>query len=269
MAHDLAALAHEARREGRSQDAMRIASRALALDPEAGDAGELVMNLMLQPDRQISPELRARLQRSDGEAVRQHARAAVPGYLMVAMFLPIVVWNGVRVWSVTIEAIVVALTLAVAAWDLTRRPVKSSRYMVGYAVINALLLALMTRFVGPLLVIPALVAQMVGSLVTYPALLERKWILIAIILAGFLSPTVIEAFGVLAPTWELNDTGLLTIGYAMRVHGMPTITTVLVGVVAIVVMTALQAARIGNASRAAHHQLVHQAYRLGQLLPVR
>lgn len=267
MAHDLVGIARDAVREGRGGDAMRAASRALALDPEARDAAELVMHVMLQPPSEVSPEVRAHLQRSDGEAVSEHARAATPGYILIAAFLPIIVWNGVRSWPTVLAMFGLALVMAFAAWDMTRRPLKSVPYMVVYAIGNALLLAILGRLAGPLLIIPAVISFVTGSVVTYPAFLGRKWLLIGIMLAGFLGPIALEAFGVLAPTWQMSEAGLLSFGDAMHVEGAPTIATLLLAGVATIAMAGLQSARVGNASRAAHHRLVIHAHHLRQLLP--
>ncbi len=267
MAHDLVSLARDAHREGRATDARRAASRALALDPAARDAAELVMHVMLQPPHEVPPDALEELRRSDGEAVSEHARAATPGYILIAAFLPLIVWNGVRSWPTVLAIFGLAIALAVAAWDLTRRPAKSVGYMVAYVTANSLLLSIMTRLLGPLIVVPALFAFVTGSLVTYPTFLVRKWLLIGIMIAGFFAPVVLETVGVLAPTWELNHAGLLTFGYAMRVHGAPAIATILLAAVAVIGMAGLQSARVGNASRAAHHRLVLQAHRLRQLLP--
>ncbi len=267
MAHDLVALARDAYRESRTGDAMRAASRALALDPEARDAAELVMHIMLQPPPELPPEVREQLLQSDGEAVSQHARAATPGYILIASFLPIIVWNGVRSWPEVLALFGLAVVMAMAAWDMTRRPLRSVTQMVIYAIGNSALLAIMTRLAGPLLVVPAVVSFVTGSLVTYPTFLVRKWLLIAIMLAGLIVPLVLEAVGVLAPTWKMTEAGLLSFGDAMRVHGIPTVVTVVAAAVAVAVMAGIQSARIGNASRAAHHRLVLQAHQLRQLLP--
>jgi serine/threonine-protein kinase len=269
IAHDLVAMARDAHREGRTGEAMRTASRALALDPEARDAAEIVMQMMFEPSPGIPPEAQARLRFSDGEAVSQHARAAMPGYLLIASFLPIIVWNGVRSWPLVLAMFALALLMAVAAWDLTRRPGKSLAYMIVYAVGNALLLAVMERLAGPWLVVPAVFAFVTGSVVTYPTFLERKWLLIAIMLTGFAAPIALEAAGVLAPTWAMRDGGLLSVGAAMDVHGTPAIVTVLAAGLAVIVMAGLQSARVGNAGRTAHHRLVLQAHHLSHLIPTR
>jgi serine/threonine-protein kinase len=267
LAHDLVGVARDALGEGRSSDAMRSASRALALDPEARDAAEIVMSVMLQPPRDVSPEVREQLAASDGEMVSTHARAATPGYILIASFLPVIVWNGVRSWPVVLGMFGLSLLMTWAAWDLTRHPRRSVAHMVVYAFGNSLLLALIGRLAGPLLVVPAIVSFVTGSLVTYPTFLVRKWLLIVIMLAGFLVPMLLEASGVLARTWEMNDAGLLTYGEAMQVHGLPAIVVVLLGSVAAILMAGLQSARVGNASRDAHHKLVLQAHHLRQLLP--
>ncbi len=267
MAHDLVGLARDAYREGRGNDAMRTASRALALDPEARDAAELMMRTMLELPAELTPEARERLRQSDGEMVSQHSRAAMPGYILIAAFLPIIVWNGVRSWPVPLAMFALAVLMAVAAWDLTRRPSKTVGYMVAYAIGNSLLLGLMGRLAGPLIVVPAVFAFVTGSVVTYPTFLTRKWLLIGIMLAGFLAPVGLEAAGVLAPTWKMSDAGLLTLGDAMELDGTPAIVTILVAAVATIVMAGLQSARVSSASRAAHHRLVLHAHRLGQLLP--
>ena len=267
IAHDLVAIARDAHREGRDGEAMRAASRALALDPEARDAAEIVMHVMLAPPAAVGADARGRLRASDGEAVSQHSRAAMPGYLLIASFLPVLVWNGVRSWPTALGMFALALLLAIAAWDLTRRPHKSVGYMVVYAIGNAVLIALISRFSGPFLVVPAVFAFVTGSVVTYPAFLTRKWLLMGIMLAGFLAPLALEELGVLARTWAMTDAGLLTFGHGMDMRGTPTVVTVIVASMATVVMAGLQSARVSSASRAAHHRLVLQAHQLRQLLP--
>ena len=267
MAHDLVGLARDAQRDGRSIDAMRAAGRALALDPEVPDAAELVMRAMLEPPPEAAPEVRARLRESDGEGISQHSRAAMPGYILIASFLPLIVWNGVRSWPIVLAMFGLALLMALAAWDLTRHPAKSVGYMVVYAAGNALLLAIIGRLAGPWIIVPAVFAFVTSSVVTYPAFLERKWLLIGIMSTGFVGPIALEAAGVLAPTWVMNETGLVMFGDAMEVGGTPAIATLLLASVATIVMAGLQSARVGNASRAAHHRLVRQAHQLEQLLP--
>jgi serine/threonine-protein kinase len=267
MAHDLVGLARDAMREGRSADAMRAAGRALALDPEMTEAGQLVSHLMLQAPSEASPEVREQLAISDDAAVSEHARAATPGYILIASFLPLIAWNGVKSWPVVLGLFGLALVMTVAAWDLARRPRKSFAHWVVYAIGNALLLAFIDRIASPLLAVPALVSFITGSVVTYPPFLTRKWLLIGIMLTGWLAPLALEVVDVLPATWTIDERGFVIFGDAITLLGMSAIATVVLAGVATVLMAGLQSSRVGRASRHAHHQLVLQAHQLRALLP--
>lgn len=267
MAHDLLAIARDEMRDGRSADAMRAAGRALALDPEMTEAAQLVSHLMLQAPSDASPEVREQLAVSDDAAVSEHARAATPGYVLIASFLPLIAWNGVKSWPVVLALFVLALVMTVAAWDLAKRPRKSFAHWVIYAIGNALILALMDRLASPLLAVPGLVSFITGSVVTYPVFLRRKWVLISIMLAGWLTPLVLEVVHVVPATWTIDERGFVIFGDAITLAGIPAIATVVLAGVATVLMAGLQSSRVGRASRAAHHQLVLQAHQLRALLP--
>jgi hypothetical protein len=90
-----------------------------------------------------------------------------------------------------------------------------------YAVGNALLIAIIGRLASPIVIVPALVSFVTGSIVTYPTFLVRKWLLIGIMLAGFIAPIVLEAYGVLAPSWSISDAGVVIFGDAMYLRGAP------------------------------------------------
>jgi serine/threonine-protein kinase len=267
MAHDLVALARDAMREGRGADAMRAAGRALALDPEMTDAAQLVSHLMLQAPVDASPEVREQFAVSDDAAVSEHARAATPGYILIASFLPIIAWNGVKSWPVVLALFGLALVMTVAAWDVARRPRKGFFFWIVYAVGNAAILAMIDRIASPLLAVPALVSFITGSVVTYPAFLHRKWLLIGIMLVGWLTPFVLEAANLLPATWTMDERGFVIFGDAITLVGLPALATVVLAGVATVLMAGLQSSRVGRASRQAHHQLVLQAHQLRALLP--
>lgn len=267
MAHDLVGLARDAMREGRGGDAMRAAGRALALDPETSDAAQLVSHLMLQAPVDASADVREQLAVSDDAAVQEHARAATPGYVMIASFLPVIAWNGVKSWPVVLGLFGLAVVMTFAAWTVARWPRKSFAFWIVYAVGNALILALIDRIASPLLAVPALVSFITGSVVTYPAFLHRKWLLIGIMLAGWLTPFVLELADVLSATWTMDERGFVIFGDAITLVGLPAIATVVLAGVATVLMAGLQLSRVGRASRQAHHRLVLQAHQLRQLLP--
>jgi eukaryotic-like serine/threonine-protein kinase len=254
--------------DGRRGDAMRLASHALALDAECTAAGELVTTLMLTPPRKPPPELRAAIHQADAEDISRHARAAIPGYVLIAAFLPIIVWNGVLSWPAVIASAVIALAMAFAAHRLVRKPQRSLAWMVAYAIGNALVIMSLARLAGPLTFVPALVSFMTASVITYPTFLKRPYILAGIMLAGFLLPIGLESLDWLPASWQLVPDGLLLRGNAMALDGPSAMLTIVLACTATVVMAGIQSTVLARAKRTAQHQLVAQAWHLRQLLPV-
>ncbi len=268
MALDLMWQARAAYDAGLPADAMRNASRAMALDPEAGGAAELVTRLMLEPPREPPPELRAAIRHTDADGVRRHARAAIPGFVMIAAFLPlIVVWNGVLSWPIVVGSIANALVMAILAWRLVRVPDRSYRWMLLYMCGNALLLAVMSRLSGSFTFVSALVVLITMSSITYPPFLGRPWVVIALALGGFLVPIGLEATGAIPSTWSLVEGGMMLRSDAVRVDGPPAVASIVLATVATVVMAGVLAVKLARANRDAQHRLVIQAWHLRQLLP--
>ncbi len=199
--------------------------------------------------------------------ISHHAKAAIPGYILIALFLPLILFNGVLDWSIVLATLAAALGMAVAAWQLVRRPDRSFAWMVTYAVGNSLVLVLLGRLGGAFTFVPALVSYMTASVITYPAFLQRSWVLIGIMVTGFLLPFGLELSGVLERTWELRHDGLLVRGNAMDLGGPSALVTVLAACAATVLMAGIQCAKLGRANREAQHKLVTLAWRLRQLLP--
>lgn len=269
MAVDLVWSAQAQLNEGNLGEAMRAAGRALALDPESTKAGELVTTLMLEPPKEPPPELRQALRDADDAGVRKHARTAILAYLSLAAFLPIAWWNGVRKWDAVLAVFVVSLVMAVAALQIVRKPQRSLTYMIGYAFGNVALLAALARMAGPFIFVPALACVIVMSATAYPAFITRSWILITVIVAGFLVPILLELQGYVTRTWDIRDGMLISHAGALSLDGTPTPAMLIIATTATIAIAGVHAARIYRANRDARVQLVTQAWHLRQLLPTR
>jgi predicted Ser/Thr protein kinase len=267
MAVDLVWQARAAHDAGLRADAMRAASRALALDPDLAGAAELVSRLMLEPPREPSPELRDELRRTDADGTRRHARTAIPGFLLIAAFLPLVIWNGVLRWSLVLGSTGLALVMALAAWRLVRIPDRSQAWMMLYAGGNALLLAALSRLGGSFTFVAALAAFITMLMVTYPAFVRRPYLAIATMLGGFLIPIVLEATGAMRSTWSLVEGAMLLRGDAVRIDGPLAVVSIVLASVATIVMAGVLSAKLARANRDAQHRLVIQAWHLRQVLP--
>jgi hypothetical protein len=268
LATELVWTARRALDDERRDDAMRAASRALALDPQTEGAAELVTAMMLEPPRSPPAGIVAARREVDRVDISRHAKAALPNYVLMAAALPMIIANGVRSWPSVLGLTAVALGLAAAAYRLQRHPDRSLAWMIVYAIGNATALALIGRLAGGLTFVPALVSFMTASLVTYPAFVERAWILIGIMLAGFIAPFALEWTGVVARTWDVRPDGILMRGAAMELSGHAAVLTILIGSAVTVLLAGIQSSTIARASRDAQHRLVGQAWHLAQLLPV-
>jgi len=270
MARDLVFVARAALVEGRRGDAMRAAGRALALDPESESAADLIGALMLEPPEVLPPELDQALRDADARHVRGRARTAMLAYVALAAFLPIAAWNGIRRWDVVLGVFGFAIAMAVATIELRRKPNRSFVEMLIYACVNAALLVMLTRLAGPFTFVPALACFMVMSMMSYPAFVARPWtpwVLISTIVAGFVGPIFLEQAGLLHSTWDIRDGELVSHAGALELHGASSVALVIAASLATIIMAGIHGAASARASRQQQHQLVTQAWHLGQLLP--
>ena len=267
MATDMIWSARAALQEGRRADAMRAAGRALALDPEAAGAAELVSTLMLQPPSKPPPELQTALLEADNDVVRRRARTAILAYMSLASFLPIAWWNGVRKWPPVLGVFFIAIAMAGAALSLRRKPQRTYFEMMLYALGNALLLVMLSRMAGPFTFVPALACFMTAGMMAYPPLAQHPVMLIVTILVGFIAPIVLELSGVLTKTWELANGMLISHAGALELKGASSVTMVVVASVATIAVAGVHAAVTAKAYRGAQRQLVMQTWHLRQLLP--
>jgi hypothetical protein len=246
---------------------MRAAGRALALDPEASGAAELVTTLMLEPPAQPPPELEQALVDADNDVVRRRARSAILAYVSLASFLPFAMWNGIRKWPPVLGVFGVSLAMAIAAFSLRRYPSRTFFQMMLYALGNSALLVLLGRMAGPFTFEPALACFMVASIMSYPQFVMRPVILIGLMLATFLVPIVLELTHVIPKTWELANGMLVSHAGALDLRGPASVMLIVVGSVVTIAIAGVHAAVVAKAYRGAQRQLVMQAWHLRQLLP--
>jgi len=267
MAIDLVWAARALFDENNRADAMRAASRALALDPESTEAAQLITALMLEPPKEPPPELRSTLREAEATGVRRHALTAIGAYLALASFLPIAAWNGVRRWDVVLGVFAITMAMALFAWRTTRHPERSIGTMLVYALGNVALIAMLSRMAGPFTFVPGLACVITMSVMAYPIFIAKPWLLIGLLLSGLLAPVALEHWGYLASTWDLANGELISHAGALAIGGMRTAVMLVAANAAMIAVAGIDAARIYRANREARIQLVTQAWHLRQLLP--
>jgi len=259
--------ARAAMNEGHRAEAMRSAGRALALDAESNEAAEIVTALILQPPDDPPPEVQEALHTADAAHMSKHARTSVAAYLLMAAFLPLAFWNGIRDWTVVIMIVVGALALGGFALRIVVKPRVSTIPLVIYAFGNAALLALMARVISPWTFVPAVTCIIIMSMMAYPLFSTRPWILISIFVIGFCTIIGLEVRGVIAPGWEITQGAMTLHEMALAISPGPTLMLLFVASVATIVIAGVLASNTYRAGRQAQQQLVMQAWHLQQLLP--
>jgi hypothetical protein len=102
------------------------------------------------------------------------------------------------------------------------------------------------------------------SVMAYPVFVERAWLLIVMVVGGFLMPIALEMYGYISPTWEIRPGGpadhgageMVSKAGALAVNGTTTVLLVIIASVATLVIAGLHAASIIGANRQAQHKLV-------------
>jgi len=267
MANDLVFVARAAMNEGQRAEAMRSAGRALALDAESAEAAEIVTALILQPPDVPPPEVQEALRAADEANISKHARTSVLAYVVLASFLPLASWNGIRQWSVILSIVAVSAVLGAAALRFVVRPRVSPILLVLYALGNAGLMALLMRTISPWTFVPAVTCIMIMSMMAYPLFSSRPWILICLFVIGFSVVVGLEVRGLIEPGWEIRDGMLILHGMALQITAGPTLMLLFVASVATIVLAGMLAANTYRAGRQAQQQLVMQAWHLQHLLP--
>jgi eukaryotic-like serine/threonine-protein kinase len=252
--------------EASRRAAMSGAGRALALDPTASEAADLVTHLMLRPPDVVPAEVEQRVADIDTETARSQGRLAAVTMLGYLGFVPLLLWTGVRdlVPIACFAALAIASGLQVMA--LTRRDRISAGGIYLSACINAALIALVCRMVGPFIIAPTLVTT---TLMAYAAHSQfgRIRIVGAILTAAVAVPWLLEAIGVLDRTYEFRNGELVLRSDIVTFQAAPVQLAFAVLLISLVVVVAILSRTIAKRQRAATRQLELQAWHLRQIVP--
>jgi hypothetical protein len=254
--------------EDNRRAAMRAAGRALALDPTASDAADLVTRLMLEPPRATPQEVEARVAEIDTETARSQGKVATLAMIAYLGFVPLLLWTGVRDYTFVAAFALIAAASALQVWLLTRRVGISSLGSGIYlnACINAVLIGLICRMVGPFIIAPTLAATTLMGYAAHPRF-GRIGIIALILASSVAVPWGLEVAGVIDPTYRFEHGEIVLSSNVITFHSAPVqlaFALLLVGLLAVVaLLTRMMAGR----QRLASHRAELQAWHLRQILP--
>jgi serine/threonine-protein kinase len=252
--------------EQHRRDAMRAAGRALALDPTATEAADLVTHLMLTPPRVIPGEVEHHLAALDTETARSQGRLAAAAMMGYLVFVPLLLWTGVRDVLPVVVFAALAVLSGLQVYALTRRERISAAGIYLNACVNAVLIALVCRMVGPFIIAPTLVTT---TLMGYAVHVKfgRMPVVASILGASVVVPWALEAAGVLPATYRFTGGELVLSSDIVRFSAAPVQLAFAILLVTLIAVVAVLSRAIATRQREAARKLELQAWHLRQILP--
>jgi serine/threonine-protein kinase len=248
-------------------EAMRRATRALALDQGSRAASDVITELMLAVPTEAPPDLRDHLAASETTAQRRQGRVATASFSLVFVFFALSAWNGLRSWSLLAGTSAYVLALALTAGLGISRRRLSTREMTLVTVANSLLGAVISRAFGLLVISPVLCCITALSLSSYPQNIDRRWLIVGASVAGWLTPVALEWLHVLTPTWSVTNDAIVSVSPMIVMGGTSTVALLVLAHVIAIAAFALFANALARTRRDAQRQVESQAWHLRQLLP--
>lgn len=250
--------AHSARAQ-----AMREVSKSLAFDPQNTTARKTLARLMMEVPDDVPADAEAELAQSTESAQREGAKAAAKRYLTWLAAAPLLLWMGVK--SPLAAGAVFSLVLASSAlaWILSNKTKITLAMSAGLFVLSTVAVSSMSVFVSPFIVVPALAATNGMFFAFYS---ERAWRKVIVLFGGLsiVSPWILEALGILPPSFAFQDGNLLLLPRAVQLSPTATVLFLLLSSIALVVTPTLMLGRIRDQLSRAERRLFLQAWHLRQ-----
>ena len=253
--------------EANRRDAMRAAGRALALDPTAADAADLVTRLMLEPPKVAPAEVDERVDETDLVAARAQGRLAATSLFGYLGFVPLLLWTGVRDAGFVAAFVIVALASATQIFLLTRRTRITSRGIYANACLNAVLIGLICRMVGPFIIAPTLAATTLMGYAAHPRF-GRIGIIATILGLGVAVPWLLELTHVIDPTYRFENGTIQLSSTIISFSEVPVQLAFALLLVVLMAVVALLSRMLARRQHEASRSVEMQAWHLRQILPV-
>ncbi|HSD89408.1 MAG TPA: hypothetical protein VLB44_17885, partial [Kofleriaceae bacterium] len=251
--------------EADRRDAMRAAGRAIALDPSATDAVDIVSRLVLEPPAVAPAEVDEVLERIDTETARHQGRLSALAVLGYLGFIPLIVWSGLH--DTTWLAVFISLVIGCAlhTWTLTRQQRLTSGVIYVNAAINALLIGTVCRLVGPFIIAPTLVLTTMMAYAAHPRI-GRVGPLSLILAASIAVPWCLELAGVFPSTYSFAHGALVLRSAVIDLGAVPVQLANALLLVSLLAVIALLSRLMAERQREASKRAELQAWHLRQLV---
>ena len=241
--------------------ALREAGRALALDASNAGALRTILRLRIEPSHRLPAEVVTELKAARQGVARRAGRFGAAAYGGALLFTPFMVWMGVRDWPlflVGLAAMCGAGALGMVKWR-RRRVV----LLVGVATLTSVAIAVLSRALGPWMLLPVLAGTNTTAL-AFELSERRRWLAITVGVLSMLVPAGLEWAGVIAPSYAFANGTLIITPHLLDLPRVPTLVTLAVMTLGTIVLGSLFLSQMRRTLDAAQRRLLFQAWQLRQ-----
>ncbi len=248
--------------------AMRDVGNALALDPENRSALRTMTRLMVHPPRQTPPDARHAMDQSRLELMRVTARMGALVFATWFMWLPLIVWMGIRGYtSVIVTSLAFAVALVLCLLDARADHVPADRRSATIVLFACVGFASLTRLFGPLVLLPT---ALFGFSIVYVQNHFRPALSLAAFVGGIgliVVPTALEALGALPASYTFEGGEMRIVSGMTAFPRVPTLVFLVVSNVVIIASIWRLTRRLQRALADAETRVLIQAWHLRLMVP--
>jgi serine/threonine-protein kinase len=249
----------------RRAEAGQAASRALALDPQSAEAAGLVTRMILEPPVEPPPDLIEALDEAERGINRTRARSSMWAFASMYVVLP-----AFMLVSTVKSPLQLGLLFAVVTFNVAlswRNTITGRVPLWLVALSNVAFALMMSRLAGSFMLTGALVCGQAIALAGRDWFTRRSWFLNGFIVFALASPTVLEALGVIEPTWHITSQGLVVTSTIFEAETTGGFVLLTIGQILLVIVACMFSVASTRAAQEARRKAHTQAWHFERLIP--
>jgi hypothetical protein len=223
------------------------------------------MRLIAEPPRTIPEAAQREIDAERRSAHRNAARSGLNFYFSYLLYLPLLLWMGIRDPKLfALGWICIGACAAATAWAL-RRPPKHLDVPLVHLAVGTVTVAAVSVIFGPFVLVPMLA---LGSGVAYlSAFDDRRGLVPWASCSAVVLPALLTWLGVIPSSYVFEDGKWAILPSVFHISAVPTQTFVTVAVVATVFPALVFVAKMRREFTDAHTKLQLQAWQLRRMVP--
>lgn len=251
---------------GERRQAMQEVGRALALRPDSQRALAAMVRLLTEPPAKAPAEALEDVQRASDDKLRSAFRVGAINYSLWFVLLPFLAWMGIVDWvpvGVATALVVSAIGICVHGSRQPRVTVRT-QYLLLFVTNGALLCS--TRFLGPLVFVPAILAVNTFAFALTDAP-RRRALFVLVSALVLIVPFSLEQLGLWTASYSFERGGMIILANAVEVPAGATLAALFVSSVMVVLVSSFWAGAGRDLLTQAETRVAVQNWQLRQLVP--